>query len=151
MAKRRKKCPHCGTEFLEYQNPVPTVDIIIEVGDGGIVLIKRKNYPYGWALPGGFVDYGESAETAAIREAREETSLQLSSVRQFRVYSDPKRDPRQHTISVVFTARSQGTPRPDDDAADVGIFTQNSLPRPIAFDHEKIISDYFECKAKSAD
>ena len=150
MAKIRKKCPYCGKNFFEYQNPIPTVDIIIEVGDERIVLIKRKNYPYGWALPGGFVDYGESVETAAAREAREETSLQVRLMQQFKVYSDPNRDPRQHTISVVFVAQAQGTPRPDDDAEDLGIFTQNSLPKPIAFDHEKIIRDYFELKAKSS-
>ena len=150
MAKIRKKCPYCGKNFFEYQNPIPTVDIIIEVGDERIVLIKRKNYPYGWALPGGFVDYGESVETAAAREAREETSLQVRLMQQFKVYSDPNRDPRQHTISVVFVAQAQGTPRSDDDAEDLGIFTQNSLPKPIAFDHEKIIRDYFELKAKSS-
>ena len=73
MTKRMKKCPTCGTEVFEYRNPIPTVDIIIEVDDQGIVLISRKNYPHGWALPGGFVDYGESVEAAAAREAREET------------------------------------------------------------------------------
>ena len=149
MAKTFKKCTRCGAEFLEYRNPIPTVDIIIEVGDQGIVLIKRKNYPYGWALPGGFVDYGESAETAATREAREETSLQITSMRQFRVYSDPARDPRQHTMSVVFIARGEGTPRAGDDAEDLDIFTRNSLPGPIAFDHKKILRDYFEYKAQS--
>jgi len=149
MTKTMKKCLHCGAEFFEYRNPIPAVDIIIEVGDQGIVLIRRKNYPYGWALPGGFVDYGESAETAAVREAREETSLHVTSIRQFRVYSDPERDHRQHTMSVVFTARGEGTPRPGDDAEDLDIFTRNSLPEPIAFDHEKILYDYFEVKAQS--
>ena len=144
MVKKKKKCPYCGKEFLEYYNPIPTVDIIIEVENQGIILIKRKNYPHGWALPGGFVDYEESVEQAAVREAREETSLHLESIRQFRVYSDPKRDPRQHTISVVFIAQAQGAPRPGDDAEDLGIFTQKSLPQPIVFDHEKIIHDYFK-------
>ena len=144
MAKKMKECPHCGKEFSEYKNPIPTVDIIIEIENQGIVLIKRKNYPHGWALPGGFVDYGESVEHAAAREAREETSLKLENLRQFRVYSDPKRDPRQHTISVVFIARARGTPHPDDDAEDLGVFTSKSLPRPIAFDHEKILYDYFK-------
>ena len=148
MSKTRKKCPECGAEFTEYRNPVPTVDIIIEVGDQGVVLIKRKNYPYGWAIPGGFVDYGESAEVAAAREAREETSLQVKSVRQFRVYSDPERDPRQHTLSVVFTACADGNPKAGDDAADLGVFTQESLPQPLAFDHEKILQEYFEFKAQ---
>lgn len=149
MTKTFKKCPRCGAAVYTYRNPIPTVDIIIEVGDQGIVLIKRKNYPYGWALPGGFVDYGESAETAAIREAREETALQVTSMRQFRVYSDPERDPRHHTMSVVFVAQGTGIPRAEDDAVDLGIFTRDSLPRPMAFDHEKILHDYFECKAKS--
>ena len=149
MGKRMKKCTSCGAEFFEYRNPIPTVDIIIEVGDQGIVLIKRRNYPYGWALPGGFVDYGESAETAAAREAREETSLEVKSMRQFHVYSDPKRDPRQHTLSVVFIARGEGIPRAGDDAADLDIYTQDSLPGRLAFDHAKILQDYFEYKAQS--
>ena len=140
------QCPYCGKEFSEYQNPIPTVDIIIEIKNEGIVLIKRKNFPYGWALPGGFVDCGETVEQAAVREAREETSLKVESLRQFRVYSDPKRDPRQHTITVVFIAQAQGTPYPEDDAADLGIFTCKSLPRPIVFDHEIIICDYFNNK-----
>ena len=146
MAKKRKVCPYCKKEFSEYQNPIPTVDIIIEIKKKGIVLIKRKNFPYGWALPGGFVDCGETVEQAAVREAREETSLNVDSQRQFHVYSDPKRDPRHHTITVVFIAQAQGIPRAEDDAADVGIFTLQSLPRPIVFDHEKIICDYFDNK-----
>lgn len=144
MAQKKKTCPYCGKEFSEYQNPIPTVDIIIEVENQGIILIKRKNFPYGWALPGGFVDYGETVEEAAVREALEETSLSLESMRQFRVYSDPKRDPRHHTISVVFTARAQGIPRANDDAVDLGIFTRETLPAPIVFDHDKIINDYFK-------
>ena len=148
MTKTRKRCPRCGGEFPEYRNPVPTVDIIIEVGGQGVVLIKRKNYPYGWAIPGGFVDYGESAEAAAAREAREETSLQVTSLKQFRVYSNPERDPRQHTLSVVFTACADGKPKAGDDAAGLGIFTQESLPQPLAFDHEKILDDYFETKGQ---
>lgn len=149
MTRTIKECPYCGAKIFEYRNPIPTVDIIIEVGEQGVVLIKRKNYPYGWALPGGFVDYGESVETAAGREAREETSLHVASLRQFRVYSDPKRDPRHHTLSVVFIARGEGIPRPGDDAADLGIFTQDSLPRPLAFDHARILDDYFASKAQS--
>jgi ADP-ribose pyrophosphatase YjhB (NUDIX family) len=142
----KKSCPQCGHESSEYQNPVPTVDIIIEMENQAVVLIKRKNYPHGWALPGGFVDYGETVEHAAIREAREETSLQVEALRQFRVYSEPDRDPRQHTISVVFAARGKGTPRADDDAADLGVFSQENLPKPIVFDHEKILADYFATK-----
>jgi ADP-ribose pyrophosphatase YjhB (NUDIX family) len=143
MAKKKKRCPYCGEEFSEYQNPVLTVDIVIEVENRGIVLIKRKNYPHGWALPGGFVDYGETVEEAAVREAKEETSLSVESLQQFRVYSDPARDPRRHTISVVFIARAHEVPHANDDAAEVGIFSHETLPTPIVFDHDKIIDDYF--------
>lgn len=143
MARTMKTCLHCGNEFNEYKNPVPTVDIIIALEGQGVVLIRRKHYPFGWALPGGFVDYGETVEEAAIREAREETSLAIEALRQFGVYSDPARDPRQHTISVVFTARAQGTPRAADDAEEAGVFTADSLPAPLAFDHAKILADYF--------
>ncbi len=125
-----------------HRNPVPTVDIIIEL-PGGIVLIDRKNEPHGWALPGGFVDYGESVEEAAVREAREETSLEVELIRQFHVYSDPSRDPRKHTLSVVFIARASGKPRPADDAKGLGVFPRESLPSPLCFDHEEILEDYF--------
>uniref|UniRef100_A0A7C4TCG7 NUDIX hydrolase n=1 Tax=candidate division WOR-3 bacterium TaxID=2052148 RepID=A0A7C4TCG7_UNCW3 len=127
---------------MKHKSPIPTVDIIIEI-DNGIVLIKRKNPPYGWAIPGGFIEYGESAESAAIREAKEETNLEIFDLRQFRVYSEPDRDPRFHTISIVFIARAKGKPRAKDDAIDIGIFTKNNLPEEIAFDHRKILRDYF--------
>lgn len=137
------KCPHCGGDVILYRNPIPTTDIIIRVGNG-VVLIKRKNPPYGWALPGGFIDYGESAEHAAVREAREETSLDVSNLKLFGVYSNPDRDPRHHTLTVVFSADCGGTPKAADDAADIGVFSQESLPTPIAFDHAKILRDYFD-------
>lgn len=121
------------------------VDIIIEM-DGGIVLIKRKNPPQGWAIPGGFVDYGESVEEAAVREAKEETGLDVADLSQFHVYSNPSRDRRVHTISTVFIARGKGTPAAADDAVDIGIFTQDKLPRNLAFDHPKILRDYFEAR-----
>jgi ADP-ribose pyrophosphatase YjhB (NUDIX family) len=129
-----------------YRNPLPTVDIIIELNSGGIVLIERKNPPPGWALPGGFVDYGESLEEAARREAREETSLEVDLVRQFHTYSRPDRDPRRHTISTVFIARAAGRPRADDDAAALGVFSREDLPTPLAFDHAEILDDYFNQK-----
>ncbi|MBN2418619.1 MAG: NUDIX hydrolase [Deltaproteobacteria bacterium] len=136
------KCPACGTTVMRYRNPFPTVDIIIRI-NGGIILIDRKNPPHGWALPGGFVDYGESLETAAIREAREETSLDVRLVSQLGAYSDPHRDPRHHTISVVFIAEADGTPVAADDALSAEIFTFENLPENMAFDHKKICTDYF--------
>ena len=136
-------CPHCGRSVERYRNPVPTVDIIIELEEG-IVLVRRKNPPYGWALPGGFVDYGESLEEAAVREAKEETSLDVELVSQLGAYSDPSRDPRQHNISIVFQARAKGRPQAGDDASGIGIFSHDALPHELAFDHDKIISDYLK-------
>lgn len=124
------------------RNPLPTVDIIIEIG-GGIVLIERKNPPDGWAIPGGFVDYGESLEAAAVREAEEETSLKVQLMEQFYTYSDPRRDPRHHTISTVYIATAQGEPTAGDDAKSVKIVREGALPAPIVFDHPQILSDYF--------
>jgi len=124
------------------RNPIPTVDLIIEYNKK-IVLIKRKNPPEGWALPGGFVDYGESLETSATREAKEETGLDVKLIRQFHTYSDPNRDPRHHTITTVFIAKAQGKPIPGDDAKEIGIFRKDNLPEEIAFDHKEILNDYF--------
>ncbi len=135
-------CPDCGHKFCRYRNPVPTVDIIIAY-QGGIVLIERKNPPPGWALPGGFVDYGESLEAAAVREALEETSLEVELTGQFHTYSDPARDLRQHTISTVFTAIGRGRLKAGDDAGKAAVYTRENLPENIAFDHRQIISDYF--------
>ncbi|MDH3976061.1 MAG: NUDIX hydrolase [Deltaproteobacteria bacterium] len=131
---------------MKYRNPIPTVDIIIELQTGYIVLIKRKNPPFGWAIPGGFVDYGESLEDAAVREAKEETSLDVELVRQMHTYSDPSRDPRQHTISTAFIGKATGKPAARDDALEVGLFKESSLPGDIAFDHRKILEDYFRWK-----
>lgn len=125
------------------RNPFLTVDAIIEI-DNGIILIKRKNPPPGWAIPGGFVDYGETLEDAVIREAKEETGLNISLVRQFHTYSAPKRDPRHHTVSTIFIATASGNPVAADDALEVKIFTRDTLPEEIAFDHRKILEDYFE-------
>lgn len=134
-------CPHCGTLTTRYKNPVPTVDIIIEIDDR-IVMIERKNPPYGWALPGGFVDYGETLEEAARREAFEETGLRLENLTLFGCYSDPKRDPRQHTITTVFIATATGAPAAADDAIEVALYTPSALPASICFDHRQILSDY---------
>ena len=141
-------CPHCGKIVKAYRNPFPTVDIIIEM-DEGIVLIKRKNPPFGWALPGGFVDYGESLEVSAVREAKEETSLDITLVSEFGAYSEPDRDPRMHTITVVFIATAQGEPLAADDAAEIGIFNKDTLPEKLAFDHGKILRDYFASQISS--
>jgi ADP-ribose pyrophosphatase YjhB (NUDIX family) len=122
------------------------VDIIIEIESKGIVLIKRKNPPYGWALPGGFVDYGESLEEAAVREAKEETDLDVKLIEQFHTYSDPARDPRHHSISTVYVAKTKGIPHAKDDAIEIGIFNESNLPDAIAFDHRSILKDYFKSK-----
>ena len=135
--------------MAEYKNPVPTVDIIIRIPQKGverIVLIKRKNPPFGWALPGGFVDYGESLEHAAEREAKEETGLGVKLIRQFHSYSDPERDKRGHTISTVYIADAEGQPVGMDDAAEAGLFSVEDLPSPLAFDHGEIINDYVSGK-----
>lgn len=138
-------CPDCGTKIRQYRNPFPTVDIIIETL-GGIVLIKRKNPPYGWALPGGFVDYGESLEDAAMREAREETSLEVSNLSLLGCYSDPGRDDRIHTISTVYVAKGSGKPQAADDAVQLGIFQLADLPKELCFDHATILADYAATK-----
>jgi 8-oxo-dGTP diphosphatase len=145
MASKSIRCSGCGREVAIYRNPVPTVDIIIEIesAPGGVLLIRRKNPPEVWALPGGFVDYGESLEEAAIREAKEETGLSVELIQQFHTYSDPERDKRCHTISTVYIAKSDGTSEAGDDAAEVCFFTRDSLPQEIAFDHRKILQDYF--------
>jgi ADP-ribose pyrophosphatase YjhB (NUDIX family) len=131
----------------KFRNPLPAVDIIIEIADGrkrpGVVLIDRKNPPPGWALPGGFVDYGESLEAAAVREAREETSLDVELLGQLGSYSDPSRDPRFHTISTVFLARAKGLPRGADDARSAIVFDPRDRSQPLAFDHAGVLAGYF--------
>ena len=127
------------------QTPLVTADIIIELVDRAsrpIVLIERKNPPHGWAMPGGFVDIGESVEQAAMREAREETSLNVTLVQLLGIYSDPDRDPRGHTVTGVYVARARGEPRAADDAKHLDCFEIDALPSPLAFDHAMVLKDY---------
>ncbi len=130
-----------------HKSPALTVDVIIRY-KGGVILIRRRNPPFGWALPGGFVDYGERVEDAARREMREETSLELEDLKLFGVYSDPKRDPRGHTVSIVFTAKGKGEATSGDDAKELRIFNKDNLPEDIAFDHKEILRDYFKKEAE---
>jgi 8-oxo-dGTP diphosphatase len=130
---------------LASRNPLPTADVVIEVGDR-VVLVRRKNPPRGWAIPGGFVDVGETVEFAAVREALEETGLHVTLTALLGVYSDPARDPRHHTISTVYVGRASGDPAGGDDAAEARLFGEDDLPSPIAFDHAKILADYFRFK-----
>jgi len=143
LDRHRVKIPAQFIMTTAYKNPTPTVDTIIEI-DGGIVLISRKNEPLGWALPGGFVDEGESVEHAAWRETLEETGLEVELTQLFYTYSDPRRDPRQHTMSTVFIGTARGTPEPHDDAADARIFKLDALPLNIVFDHARILAHYRE-------
>ena len=144
--KVTETCPQCGHEITRYRNPVPTVDIIIELQGQGLVLVERQNFPRGWALPGGFVDYGETLEEAAVREAKEETGLTVKLLGQFHAYSDPQRDPRQHTITMVFVACAAGTPQAASDAKSLDIFSADKLPSPLAFDHARILEDYMQVR-----
>ncbi len=145
MDLSKEKCPECGHAWRR-RNPLLTVDLIIEMEgeEGSIVLIERKNPPLGWALPGGFVDYGETVEEAAGREAKEETDLDVTDLAQFHTYSDPSRDRRGHMVSVVFTARAKGIPRGGDDARVAKTFQVESLPGDMAFDHREIIEHYLK-------
>ncbi len=144
-------CPRCGGEVIRYRNPLPTVDIVIEIKGRGqpgpIVLIERANPPQGWALPGGFVDYGESVEAAARREALEETGLEVELVALIGVYSRPDRDPRFHTQTTVFAAQAAGEPASGSDAAGVALFGLDGLPAPLCFDHALILEHYRQWRA----
>ncbi|RMH17012.1 MAG: NUDIX hydrolase [Gammaproteobacteria bacterium] len=127
--------------------PLLAVDLVIEI-QGGLVLIERKNPPHGWALPGGFVDVGETLEQAAVREAREETALQVTLKVLLGCYSDPSRDPRGHTVSVVYIAMARGKPEARDDAASLAVLSlQEALNTQLAFDHARILRDYQTYKA----
>lgn len=143
-------CPGCGRVVESYRNPAPTTDVIVEMPEEGFVLIERKNAPIGWALPGGFVDYGESLEACAVREAKEEIGLEVALIHQLGSYSNPGRDARRHTITTVYVARplSTGAPQAADDAARAGVFTRERLPDPLVFDHRLILEDYFLWREK---
>ncbi len=127
------------------RHPRLTVDVIITRPGHPLllVLVKRRNPPLGWALPGGFVSFEEPVEAAAAREAKEETGLDVRLVRQFHVYSEPGRDPRGHTITVVFIGEADGEPTGGDDAAEARFFSVDALPSDVVFDHEEIIRDFF--------
>ena len=142
-------CPSCGAKVKSYRNPLPTVDVIIELPEG-IVLIERKNEPFGWAIPGGFVDYGETLEAAARRESLEETSLAVTDLRLLGCYSDPARDTRSHNISTVYVAQAQGTPKAGDDAAGLAVFAIDALPGKLCFDHGQILADYLRRKREGS-
>ncbi|HTY53804.1 MAG TPA: NUDIX hydrolase [Candidatus Binataceae bacterium] len=121
--------------------PLIAADVIIEL-DGRLVLIERKNFPHGWAIPGGFVDVGEPVEVAAVREALEETSLEVELRALLGIYSRPDRDPRGHTVTAVYIGTGRGTPKAADDAKNLGLFALDHLPSPLAFDHAEILADY---------
>jgi uncharacterized protein len=128
---------------MPQRGPCAAADVVIELAPDTVVLVRRRNEPLGWAIPGGFIEVGESAEQAATREAFEETGLDVELVELFHVYSDPQRDPRQHTLSVVFIARADGDPVGGDDVAEARVFSEFDLPSEIAFDHRRILADYF--------
>lgn len=125
-------------------NPTLAVNAIIRREDKKIALIKRKYEPFGWAIPGGIVDDGESCEHACFREAKEETSLDVKLIQQMHTYSDPKRDPRKHVVSVVFVCDIVGgEAKAADDAVDIGFFSEDEFPKDLCFDHAMILDDYF--------
>lgn len=133
-------------KFFRKRAPFPVVDAVIKYYSGkkfkGIVLIDRKNFPKGWAIPGGFIEYGESCEQAAIREAKEETGLNVKIIRQLGTYSDPKRDSRLHTISTVFLCKAKGKINSGSDAKKAKVFTLKEIDKmKLCFDHKKILKD----------
>lgn len=138
----RLVCPHCAKTLDEWKQPKLTVDVIVENAAGHVLLVDRKNPPHGWAIPGGFVDYGETLETAAVREIREETGLEVTLTAQFHTYSDPRRDPRHHTVTTVFLGQADGEPAGADDALEARFFPLASLPSPLAFDHRDVLRDF---------
>lgn len=143
----RLLCPHCGRPTGRWDQPRITVDAVVESGDGEVLLIERGHPPPGWALPGGFVDAGESLEQAVVRELREETGMTATGLVQFHTYSEPGRDPRHPTVSTVFLVRAEGVPVAGDDAARAAFFPPDALPAPLAFDHAAILADVARYRA----
>lgn len=140
-------CPHCGTTLDEWKQPKITVDVLVEDPAGRILLIRRRNPPDGWAIPGGFVDVGETLEAAAVREIREETGLEVELAGQFHTYSDPRRDPRHHTVTTVFLGRPvhpNVPPVAGDDALEAVFFPPETPPTPLAFDHATVLADFLK-------
>ena len=135
---------HCGKSYARYKNPTPTADVVIHSPDRGVVIIRRANEPVGFALPGGFIEEGECAETAAVREMREETGLDVELTGLLGVYSRPDRDPRQHTLTVAFTGRPRNPEAlcAGDDAAHAAYYPLDALPQPLVFDHAQILADF---------
>lgn len=147
--KKDVVCPHCGKPYSCFRNPAPTADVIIHEPGRGVVIIHRRHTPIGFALPGGFIDEGEQAEEAAVREMREETGLDVELTGLLGVYSRPKRDPRQHTLTVVFTGKARN---PDaicagDDAAQAAFYPLGALPQPLVFDHAEILEHFRQALA----
>lgn len=140
---QQRICPQCGTPVETYKNPAPTVDVIIHVPDLGVVLVERGRPPFGYALPGGFVEVGETVEQAAVRETLEETGLTVRLTGLLGVYSDPARDARRHTLSAVFVAETEHPEqlKAGDDAAAAAFFSLDTLPE-LAFDHARILEHF---------
>ncbi len=139
-----RKCPHCGQAVSQYANPYPTADVIIYEPTRGIVIIKRANVPVGYAFPGGFIEEGEFAEEAARREMLEETGLDVTLLGLLGIYSDPKRDPRFHTITAVYVGTPKDVSRlkAGDDAAGAAFYPIDAVPSPLVFDHARILQDF---------
>lgn len=136
---------------MNLKTPYLAVDVIVRLWEGerfkGIVLVERKNPPVGLAIPGGFVEVGESVETAAVREIREETGLEVKLKKLLGVYSEPNRDPRFHVVSVVFVGDAEGEPKAGSDAKEVRVFRVEDIPLDrLVFDHRRIILDYLQLR-----
>lgn len=147
----RLHCPACGFELDAWKQPHLAADVLIEDDAGRVLLIRRRNPPHGWAIPGGFVDYGETLEEAARREMREETGLDVELLDQFHTYSDPARDPRHHTVTIVFHGRrrdEKALPIAGDDALEARFFPLEALPTPLVFDHPIVLHDFGRWRAQ---